>query len=153
MLQTDLGMAGYTGDRVPPMQERMMGAARAIPGVESVGLASALPLADSAPGVQVFTDQTTNLSPANAVAEVENFHISAGYFHAAGTALVSGRAFTGQDDSNAPLVAVINPELARRLFGSVSGNANGAIGRLLQDRRTASGVEVVGIAERANTTA
>ena len=39
LVDTDLNMAGYTGDRVPAMQKRMIEAIAAIPGVESVGLA------------------------------------------------------------------------------------------------------------------
>ena len=39
LVNTDLNMAGYSGDRVAPMQKRMIDAIAAIPGVESVGLA------------------------------------------------------------------------------------------------------------------
>ena len=45
--------------------------------------------------------------------------ISPGYFDAAGTALLSGRALTWHDDKNAPRVAVVNREFARKIFGSV----------------------------------
>ena len=41
LVDTDLSMAGYSGDRVPPMQKRMIEAVETIPGVESVGLADA----------------------------------------------------------------------------------------------------------------
>ncbi|MGD1081877.1 MAG: FtsX-like permease family protein [Candidatus Sulfotelmatobacter sp.] len=40
------------------------------------------------------------------------------YFHAADTNLLQGRAFTWDDNKNAPRVAVINREMARVLFGS-----------------------------------
>ena len=39
LVDTDLSMAGYSGDTVPAMQKRMIDAVQAIPGVESVGLA------------------------------------------------------------------------------------------------------------------
>ena len=38
LVGADLHMAGYTGDRVPVMQKRMIDAIATIPGVESVGL-------------------------------------------------------------------------------------------------------------------
>ena len=47
------------------------------------------------------------------------YRVSPGYFDAAGTAMLSGRDFTWHDDKNAPRVAVINQEFARKLFGSV----------------------------------
>ncbi len=47
LVSADLHMAGYTGDRVPPMQKRMIDAVAAIPGVESVGLTDALLLNDA----------------------------------------------------------------------------------------------------------
>ena len=39
LASTDLSMAGYSGERVPAMQKRMIEALEAIPGVKSVGLA------------------------------------------------------------------------------------------------------------------
>jgi len=46
------------------------------------------------------------------------YNISPGYFRAAGTALLAGRTFTLHDDKNAPRVAVVNQEFARRIFSS-----------------------------------
>ena len=54
------------------------------------------------------------------------YNISPEYFHAAGTALLAGRTFTWHDDKNAPRVAVVNREFARRIFGSVD-QRNGQI--------------------------
>src|SRR6516164_5112206 len=62
---TDLNMAGYSGERVPAMQKRMFDALKTIPGVESVGFANALPLADYGPDPSVFTDDTADLRPSN----------------------------------------------------------------------------------------
>ena len=77
----------------------------------------------------VFTDETTDLRSSNAAADAFIFSISPEYFHAAGTVLLSGRIFTWHDDKDAPRVAVINQEFARKVFGSVT---NG-MGRYLQD--------------------
>ncbi|MGO9305951.1 MAG: hypothetical protein ACLP3R_20025, partial [Candidatus Korobacteraceae bacterium] len=70
MMDTVLSMAGYTGDRVPVMQKRMIEAMETIPGVQYVGLVDQPPLHDSWSPSNVFTDQTTDLRPANAAAEV-----------------------------------------------------------------------------------
>src|SRR6267154_230561 len=47
LVSSDLRMAGYTGDRVPPMQKRMIDAVATIPGIESAGLTDALLLNDA----------------------------------------------------------------------------------------------------------
>src|SRR5262249_36749494 len=65
------------------------------------------------------------------------------YFHAAGTALLSGRTFTWHDDKDAPRVAVVNAEFARRIFGSVTG-AMGGYYKLKDGTR----IEVVGVVEQ-----
>jgi predicted permease len=142
LLDTTLSMAGYSGDRVPIMQKRMVEAMEAIPGVTSVGLADVLPLHDSWNPSNVFADKTTDLRPANAAAEAIQYNISPGYFHAAGTALLSGRTFTWHDDKNSPRVAVVNQEFARRIFGSVA-TAMGGYFKMPDGTR----VQVVGLVE------
>jgi predicted permease len=143
IVNTDLSMAGYNGERVPQMQRRMLDAMRAIPGVESVGLVDWPPLISGAYGAtDVYRDQTGDLSPANAVASPFSFRVSPDYFQAAGTTLLAGRTFSWQDDENAPRVAVVNPELASKVFGSTA-SALGHSFKLQDGAR----VRVVGIAE------
>jgi predicted permease len=139
---TDLSMAGYRGDRIPEMQKRMIDAVAAIPGVESVGLADTVPLGDGSNRTIVFTDKTADLRPSNAAADTLLFAVSPEYFRAAGTALLSGRAFTWHDDKDSPRIAVVNREFARKVFGSETG----AVGAYYKMREGAR-VQVVGIAE------
>ena len=130
LVSTALSMAGYSGDQVPAMQRRMIDAmredsGRRVRGIDRLGCHSA------EPGTmrRFFTDDMTDLKPSNAAATPFLFSISPEYFHAAGTALVSGRTFTWHDDKNAPRVAVVNQEFARKIFGS----APNAIGQIVQD--------------------
>jgi predicted permease len=143
IVNTDLSMAGYSGDRVPGMQKRMIDALRTIPGVDSVGLIDWLPLISGAYGKDdVFTDQTSDLTPSNTAASPYRFRISTDYFQAAGTALLTGRTFSLHDDKNAPRVAVVNREFAGKVFGSAA-NAIGHYFKLHDGTR----VQVVGIVE------
>jgi predicted permease len=142
LVDTDLSMAGYSGDRVPSMQKRIIDTIETIPGVESVGLADQVPLGDGPGDSNVFTDNTSDLRPSNAAADATMFKISPEYFHAAGTALLSGRTFTWHDDKNSPPVAVVNREFARKIFGSAT-NAMGRYYKMPDGRR----IQVVGIAE------
>jgi predicted permease len=142
LVDTDLSMAGYSTERVPGMQKRMVEALEAVPGVESVALSDNVPLGDGASTTSVYADTTTDLRPANAAGRPFIFNISPGYFHATGTALLTGREFTWQDGQDAPRVAVVNPEFARRLFGST--NAIGKNFRLRDGTRA----RVVGLVEQ-----
>ena len=78
----------------------------------------------------IFTDDTTDLKPANAAAQTATYIVSPDYLKAAGTALLSGRSCTDHDGKEAPSVAMINQELARRMFGS----ATNALGRYFKRR-------------------
>lgn len=141
LVNADLHMAGYGGDRVPPMQKRMLDAVAGIPGVESVGLSDPLLLNDTESS-DIFSDQTTDLRPANAAANVYMFHVSPDYLRAEGTTLLAGRDFTWHDDKNAPHVAIVNREFARIIFGS----ANNAIGGYFE-MPDGTRVQVVGMTE------
>jgi predicted permease len=149
LVDTDFTMAGYHGDEIPPVQERMMHAMEAIPGVTSVGLIGQYPpLHMGWNRTNVFKDQTSDLRPANAAAEVVRYSTSPEYFRAAGTALLAGRTFTWHDDKNAPRVAVVNDELARKVFGG----ADRALGRYFK-LRDGTRIQVVGIVENGKYTA
>jgi ABC-type antimicrobial peptide transport system permease subunit len=120
----------------------MLDALETIPGVESVGLVNYPPLGTAVATWNIFTDQTTDLSPPNVAANSLMYTISPGYLHAAGTALLSGRTVTWHDDKNASRVSVVNREFARKIFGSVT-NAMGGYYKIPDGTR----IQVVGIVE------
>jgi predicted permease len=119
LAETDLHMAGYTDERMPQMQRRMLDAAAAIPGVTAAGYISNLPLGLGGGDSDVFTDSTTDYRPTNQAADAMNYNISPGYLEAAGTTLLAGRNLTLHDDKNAPKVALVNRHFAVKVFGSV----------------------------------
>ena len=142
LVGADLHMAGYSGDRIPAMQKRVLDALGAIPGVESVGLTDTLVLNDQSSS-SVFKDESTDLRPANAaLSDVYMYHVSSEYLHAEGISLLSGRSFTDHDDKGSPRVGIVNAEFARRIFGSVK-NAVGSYYRFSDGTR----VQVVGVAQ------
>jgi predicted permease len=142
LVQTDLQMAGYDPTQRVLMQKRMLDAAAAISGVTAVGYADRLPLSLGGGDSDVYTDATTDFRPTTAAADAQNFNVSPDYFRAAGTALIAGRTFTMHDEDKAPIVAVVNREFARKVFGSVD-KAMGGHFKFWGGQRA----EVVGVVE------
>jgi predicted permease len=142
LAETDLSMAGYTTESAPAMQKRMLDALQSVPGVEAAGLADSVPFAPGVNATSVFAGNASDLRPVNAAAHPYFFHVSPGYFRAAGTTLLAGRDFTWHDDKGSPLVAIVNTVLARRLFGS-PGAALGGFYKMRDGTR----IQVVGVTE------
>lgn len=140
----NLATVGYTGNDVLPTQKRLIDAMETIPGVEHVGLVNGYPPLVYASGarVNIYKDETRDLIKANIADEPYKYEVSPGYFGAAGTALQAGRDFAWNDTKDAPVVAVVNREFARRIFGSVTG-AVGGFCRMQDGRR----VQIVGVVE------
>ena len=140
----NLGAAGYSADKVPAMQRRMIEDMETIPGVKVAGLVNGYPplVYTAANRADVYQEEASDLRPPNAAAMPFRYEVSPGYFEAAGTNLLAGRNFSWQDDKHAPAVAVINRHFAGKMFGSVTD----AIGRhyKLQDGTL---VQVVGVVE------
>jgi predicted permease len=143
LVETDLNMAGYTGDHVPEMQRRMLSAAAAIPGVSSVGLVDEFPLGLSGSDSDVYTDTTTDFRPSNTAADAMDYRISPGYLDAAGTRLLAGRDLSFGDDKKAPIAALVNRQFAVKIFGSVQK----AIGGHFKFWGGSQRAEVVGVVE------
>lgn len=117
-VNTELDMAGYTGEQAAAMQKRMLAAVQNMPGVTAAAYAGRIPLNLGWSENTVFTDATTDYKMSNAAAHPVEYDVSPGYFHAAGTALLQGRGFAWDDKQGAPEVAVVNREFARMVFGS-----------------------------------
>ncbi len=121
-----------------------MDAMASIPGVERVGLVDNYPplVYTAAFRVNAFRDQTRELNQAHVDSRPFLYDVSPGYFEAAKTSVLAGRAFAWSDDKDAPRVAVANREFAKKMFGSVP-QAMGRFFRFQDGTR----VQIVGVAE------
>jgi predicted permease len=87
---------------------------RSVPGVESAALAHVVPLNHPMmQGSEMFVDGAAR----KVRAEFHPNQVTAEYFATMGIRMVRGRAFTSADRTGAPRVAIVNENLARRLFG------------------------------------
>jgi hypothetical protein len=115
---TDLSMGGYRDEQIPVVQRRLLDAVSGISGVTAAGFANRVPLNIGWSDSFVYRDSTTDYRPNSRAADALQYSVSPGYFEAAKTALRAGRTITWSDSKDAPRVAVVNREFARRVFGS-----------------------------------
>jgi putative ABC transport system permease protein len=102
-----------TGDQVAAFWDGLVRRASRLPGVDAAAATSAPPLSPES--------WTSDFSIAGRPADqygvnVTHREVTPGYFSLMRVPLLSGRAFTDQDRSGAPMVVVINASLARRYF-------------------------------------
>jgi len=89
---------------------------QALPGVEAVGVANAAPIVT--PGIRMpFVIEGKPDPPLGQPQVVNNRVVSPDYFRALDIPLLKGRLLSAQDNTQAPLVVVINQAVARRYWG------------------------------------
>lgn len=114
----------------------------AVPGVESVALATNAPLGDSWWNEFVWTDGSRDRALANYTVVGDN------YFKTLGVPILEGRGFSAQDVLGSPPAAVVNEAFARKMFPG-----GRAVGHLLWVEEAASlpvnKVQIVGVAANA----
>lgn len=88
---------------------------RTLPGVQSVGATSMVPLGDD-DFVLSFDIAGRPPLPPGASQSTNFFSVSADYFKAMGIPLLRGRLFSEHDTKDAPHVALINETMAQRIF-------------------------------------
>ena len=134
----DLLAGGYDEARGRQFYQEALARVAAVPGVERVSVANALPL-DISSGSDMSVDVDGYSPRENEPMTVYYNRVGSGYFETLGIDIVEGRGITPRDVKGQPLVAVINQTMAKRYFQGRS-----AIGGIL---RFGSGpVSVVGVA-------
>jgi predicted permease len=122
----DPRLAGYTGDQVNALDQRILATIHALPGVRSVSASDDPEMAGN--------DEVTTLDVAGYKAarnddlNVEWSGVMPGYLETIGAPLIAGRDITDADRNGAAPVAVISKSAAEKYFG----NAQNALGRIIQ---------------------
>jgi putative ABC transport system permease protein len=120
VLTADLSLprAKYTErEKVAAFHAQVLEQLRALPGVESAGLISSLPLSGTNADTSFFIEGWPVPEPR----ERPHTHprtISPDYFRAMGVKMIEGRSFSEQDHGQSPRVAIINETMARRFWPS-----------------------------------
>jgi predicted permease len=86
---------------------------QSVPGIESAGAISALPLSGAESLSSFMVDGYANAKDQL----VNDRNMTPGYFSAMGIPVTEGRAFTDEDATGHPLVVIVNQAFARKYFG------------------------------------
>ena len=116
----------YSRLNLPPLQrpvyaESLLDRLRALPGVDGAAESEELPVGGSYWNDRVVVDGKLSEKYINMS------RISSGYFKTIGTPLLAGRDFDERDTFNAPRVAIVNQEFARKALGTEN-----PVGRVFQ---------------------
>lgn len=88
---------------------------RALPGVDAVGAASAVPLTGDHSD-SVILAEGYQMKPGESIISPTRIEVSAGYFEAMRIRLVSGRYFEERDTETSPRVIIVDARLAKRFW-------------------------------------
>jgi predicted permease len=118
--------------------EPLLAELASIPGVEAASSANAIPFNPS--GVWIEGLKLPGQPKRNPPPEAQISLAFPGYFEAIGIPLLRGRTFTSRDRARAPLVAVIDEELAHRYFPGEE-----PLGKLIGSGGSSNGASIIGV--------
>jgi predicted permease len=117
-MRLDPGPFGYSDAEGKRFFSELLRRIEAQPGVRAASLALFLPLGDSDTGRGPVVKEGDPPPPPGQGLWINANVVAPKYFEAMKTPLVLGRDFTERDNNDAPKVAIVNQEFARRFYGS-----------------------------------
>jgi putative ABC transport system permease protein len=119
LIALDVDLPGQKYEKAPQMAsfwKQLLEQVRALPGVQSAGTTSRLPLAGGGNTIRLYA-QGRPVPPPGSENEANIREVSPGYFQTMGIPLLAGRSVDQQDEQGKQRVCVLNQDLAKRLFG------------------------------------
>src|SRR5437899_3150251 len=123
---------------VVAVYQRILEQVRALPGIEVAGMGNRLPLTEFS-GMSSIEFERANPEP-RILEATDETTTTPDYFRAMGIPVLQGRSFTEQDTTNAPLVAVVDEQVARLAWPGES-----PIGKRVRSSPNSPWAEVVGV--------
>ncbi|HKF48842.1 MAG TPA: ABC transporter permease [Terracidiphilus sp.] len=137
----DPELAGYPGVTVAPVEQRILDAIAALPGVRAVGATNDKDLADDERTGDTYVTGIPS-SPDDPEFDVELPWVSDGYLQTLGIPIVAGRYFNSSDTATSQRVAIVNESFARHYFASPQAALGRHVGR---PRRPNTDAVIVGV--------
>ena len=132
------GRNGYTPQRSAALFARLEEEIAALPGVTAVTTSTTQLLSGNMRTTEVFVEGFDIRPEADHGTQYDE--IGPGYFETLGVPLISGREFTPADSENAPKVAIVNEQFARKF-----GLGRDAVGKRTSRGTPALDVQIVGL--------
>jgi predicted permease len=136
----EIRMPGAYGDdpQVAALERKLIASVRALPGVRSVGISTALPLRNWGMDANIVVPGRRENGERN---EVPERNVSADYLRTLGAKMLRGRYFTGaEDDPKKAPVAVINQTFAKKYFPGED-----PIGKRIKYENAHDSMEIIGV--------
>jgi predicted permease len=134
--------------RVGRLQNDLVEKLAAIPGVTSVGFATAMHMEAIVPNWDAIRIEGATY-PSGEVPPLRLFKsVSPGFFQTTGTRLIAGRDYTWSDLYGSRLVVIVSANLAREAWGS----AQAAVGKRIHTIESSPWSEVIGVVEDVHDT-
>jgi predicted permease len=109
-------LSGYSKEKIPLLQQNVLDAMTALPGVQAVAASDDPELADMGHSGNVTVEGYT--APPDEDFVVEEPSVNASFFHAMQVPIIAGRAFTEDDDAAHPPVVIVNETFVKHYFSS-----------------------------------
>jgi putative ABC transport system permease protein len=143
-MRVSLPLPRYPREQIIAFSQRLRERLQALPGAQSVALASDLPLSGSTSAGPIELEGRHE-APAGGEFRMYRHRVTPGFFSTLGIPLIKGRDFTADDHAQAPGVVIISEAMARRYWP----NEDPIGKRLREDNRgtstPASWLEIVGV--------
>src|SRR5207253_560457 len=115
IMSFDVSVQGYDEAKGRQFQQETLRRVRALPGVEAATIAYPLPLDYNNSAGNLYIPGKTE-DPQHETAQILRSIVDSDYFRTMGTPIVAGRAFSDEDDANAPAVLIVNQAFASKYW-------------------------------------
>jgi predicted permease len=142
LMNFDTSLVHYTDAQSAQFFKDLADRAREVPGVVDASLTTSLPMLNDSLGSETVIPEGYSFPPGKDSATVFMSRVDERYFAVMGIPLLGGRNFTVNDNANAPKVAIVNEQFARRYWPNQD-----PIGKRLRTLDQQEAIEVVGLAK------
>ncbi len=143
-------LAGYTPERVPDLEKRVLERLGAIPGVKAVGMTDDPELAGNGQGGSMSVAGYT--APPDDDFDVEKASVSPGYLAALQMPLIAGRGLSEDDDATHSNAAVVNQMFVKHFCGGAVQECLGKMAGEGGGSKTKLDIQIVGVVRDARHT-
>lgn len=120
-------LAGYRNAEVAPIEQRVLDAISALPGIRGVGATNDADLVGDGRGGDVYVAGSASISKDGFDAELP--WVSNRYLQTLGVPLIAGRMFSNGDSATSQAVAIVNESFARHFFATPAQILGHHVGR------------------------